>query len=273
MVERDGVSIAAGVPTMWNAVLQSAPDPRAFATLRVAASGGASLPAAVLGCFQERFGCTLLEGYGLTETTGAATFNGLDRMRKPGRVGAALDGCEVRVVDDHGRALQAGEVGEVVVRGPVVMKGYWRRPEATAEALPDGLLHTGDLGELDEDGDLRIVDRKKDLIIRGGYNVYPREVEEVLFEHPDVVEVAVVGVPDSHYGEEVGAAVALRAGSTLSMPELRAWAKQRLSAYKVPRRVMVVPELPKGPTGKVLRRSIDREQLGAATVERPIMTS
>lgn len=270
-VARDRVTVAAGVPTMWNALLHSGADPQAFTSLRLAASGGASLPEEVLRAFQERFGCTILEGYGLTETTGAATFNGLHRPRKPGRVGVALEGCEVRVVDDQDAELPAGEVGEVLIRGPVVMNGYWRRPEETESALRNGWLHTGDLGELDEDRDLRIVDRKKDLIIRGGYNVYPREVEEVLFEHPDVIEVGVVGIPDEHYGEEVGAAVVLRPGSDVSMAELRAWAKQRLSAYKVPHRLLVLPELPKGPTGKVLRRAIDRRRLAAATVEQPIM--
>lgn len=266
MLARDHITVAAGVPTMWNAVLHAASTvgADAFASLRLAASGGASLPDEVLRAFSERFGCTILEGYGLTETTGAATFNGIDRARKPGRVGIALPGCEVRVVGPDRRDLGAGQVGEVLIRGPVVMKGYWGRPEATAEALRDDWLRTGDLGEIDGDGDLRIVDRKQDLIIRGGYNVYPREVEEVLFGHPDIVEAAVVGIPDEHYGEEVGAAVVLKPGSTLSIQELRGWARERLSAYKVPRCLLVMEALPKGPTGKVLRRAIDRDLLAAA---------
>ena len=268
MLVRDRVTVAAGVPTMWNAILHGTPgiSAESFSSLRLAASGGASLPEEVLRTFSQRFGCMILEGYGLTETTGAATFNGLDRMRKPGRVGVALPGCAIRVAGPGGRALGTSEVGEVLVRGPVVMKGYWNRPEATAEALRDGWLSTGDLGEIDEDGDLRIVDRTKDLIIRGGYNVYPREVEEVLFGHPDVVEAAVIGIPDAHYGEEVGAAVVLRPGSTLSMAELRRWAKERLSAYKVPHRLLVMETLPKGSTGKILRRAIDRDLVAGAVV-------
>jgi long-chain acyl-CoA synthetase len=268
MLARDRVTVAAGVPTMWNAVLHAAQaaDAGTFASLRLVASGGASLPDEVLRAFSERFGCTILEGYGLTETTGAATFNGIDRVRKPGRVGIALPGCEVHVVGPDRRDLGAGQVGEVLIRGPVVMKGYWGRPEVTAEVLRDGWLRTGDLGEIDEDGDLRIVDRKQDLIIRGGYNVYPREVEEVLFGHPDIVEAAVVGIPDEHYGEEVGAAVVLKPGAALSVQELRGWARERLSAYKVPRCLLVMEALPKGPTGKVLRRAIDRDLMAAAII-------
>jgi long-chain acyl-CoA synthetase len=268
MLARDHVTVAAGVPTMWNAVLHASSTAGAgtFASLRLAASGGASLPEEVLRAFSERFGCTILEGYGLTETTGAATFNGIDRARKPGRVGIALPGCEIRVVGPDRRDLGAGQVGEVLVRGPVVMKGYWGRPEATAAVLRDGWLRTGDLGEIDQDGDLRIVDRKQDLIIHGGYNVYPREVEEVLFGHPDIVEAAVVGIPDEHYGEEVGAAVVLKPGCTLSIRELRGWAGERLSAYKVPRSLLVMEALPKGPTGKVLRRAIDRSRMAAAII-------
>jgi long-chain acyl-CoA synthetase len=176
-------------------------------------------------------------------------------------VGRALPGCEIRVRDDAGKDLPAGEVGEVHIRGPVVMKGYWRGSDATAEVLRDGWLRTGDLGALDPDGDLRIVDRKKDLIIRGGYNVYPREVEEVLHEHPDIVEAAVIGVPDDRYGEEVAAVIALCPGAQITTAELRARAKERLSAYKVPQIVSVVDALPKGATGKILKRAIDRTEL------------
>jgi long-chain acyl-CoA synthetase len=268
LVRRDRVSVLAGVPTMYNALLRAGTDagPQDFASLRLAASGGASLPAEVIRGFGERFGCVILEGYGLTETTGAVTFNGLERERKVGAVGVALPGVRVRIARPDGSAAEVGEVGEVRVSGPIVMKGYWRRPEATAEALDGEWLRTGDLGAVDEDGDLRIVDRKKDLIIRGGYNVYPREVEEVLYEHPDIVEVAVVGVPDEHYGEEVSAVVVLRAGATLRLDELRAWAKERLSGYKVPRLLQVVDSLPKGPTGKVLKRAIDLAGLTSSSV-------
>lgn len=259
MLRRDRLTFMAGVPTMWNAMLRASggADPSDFADLRLASSGGASLPGEVLRAFEERFGCAIIEGYGLTETTGTATFPDRSRPAKPGHVGVAVPGCQVAVRGDDGADLPAGEVGEVHIRGPVVMKGYWNRPDATGEALRDGWLRTGDLGGLDADGDLRIVDRKKDLVIRGGYNVYPREVEEVLYEHPDIVEAAVIGIPDDHYGEEVAAAVALRPGTGLTADTLRAWAKERLSAYKVPHLIAMVDELPKGATGKILKRAID----------------
>ncbi len=266
MIASDEVTVFAGVPTMYNAILQAseAIDRSALATLRLCASGGASLPEEVLRAFADRLGVTILEGYGMTETTGAATFNGLGRERKPGMVGLPLPGMAVKVVDAEGTELPIGEVGEVLFCGPVVMRGYRNRPEATAETVVDGWIHTGDLGTIDADGDLRIVDRKKDLIIRGGYNVYPREVEEVLYEHPDIVEVAVVGVPHDHYGEEVAAVVALRPGLDGDPVALRAWAKERLSAYKAPRLFSFVDVLPKGPTGKILKREIDRDALVVA---------
>ncbi|GGS45682.1 class I adenylate-forming enzyme family protein [Actinokineospora fastidiosa] len=250
----------AGVPTMWNALLHAAGAGGAgeFAGLRHASSGGASLPAEVMRAFEERFGCAILEAYGLTETCGAATYQDPGRPYKPGHVGIPLPGCAIAIRDEGGADLPAGEVGEVHISGPVVMKGYWNRPDATAEVLRDGWLRTGDLGTLDADGDLRIVDRKKDMMIRGGYNVYPSEVEEVLYGHPDIVEAAVVSVPDDHYGEEVAAVITLRPGAELATEDLRAWAKERLSAYKVPHLVAVVDELPKGPTGKILKRAIDR---------------
>ncbi len=269
MLRRDRLTMMSGVPTMWNALLHAPAGPtdkEDFATLRLAASGGAAMPAEVMNAFEQRFGCVILEGYGLSETTGAATFNGLHRERKPSCVGIALPRCEVEVRGADGAEVPAGEVGEVHIRGPVVMKGYWNREDATKEALDaDGWLKTGDLGTEDEDGDIRIVDRKKDLIIRGGYNVYPREVEEVLYEHPDVVEVAVIGVPDEHFGEEVAAVVALRPGAEWDAAEFRAWAKERLSAYKVPRLFQVMDALPKGPTGKILKRAIDAEAVRTAS--------
>jgi long-chain acyl-CoA synthetase len=261
LLRRDRLTMMSGVPTMWNALLHAPAgesDKEDFATLRLAASGGAAMPAEIMNAFEERFGCVILEGYGLSETTGAATFNGLHRERKPSCVGIALPRCAVEIRDDDGAEVPTGEVGEVHIQGPVVMSGYWDRPEATAEVLDaDGWLKTGDLGTADADGDIRIVDRVKDLIIRGGYNVYPREVEEVLYEHPDVVEVAVVGVPDEHFGEEVAAVLALRPDAVFDADAFRGWAKERLSAYKVPRRFQVVETLPKGPTGKILKRAID----------------
>ena len=175
--------------------------------------------------------------------------------------GALCHGMQIEIRDPSDAPVAPGEVGEVCLKGPIVMKGYWNNPQATERVLRDGWLHTGDLGTLDEDGDLRIVDRLKDLIIRGGYNVYPGEVEEVLYEHPSIVEAAVVGVPDERYGEEVAAVVVLADGAELDRDTLRAWAKERLSAYKVPHLVEFVPALPKGPSGKILKRAIDRDRL------------
>ncbi|AOW93049.1 AMP-dependent synthetase [Rhodococcus sp. WMMA185] len=268
MLRRDRLTIMAGVPTMWNAMLHAADgaNPQDFANLRIAISGGASLPGKVAREFESRFGCTILEGYGLTETTAFGTFNDIDRGGKIGYTGRAVPRTEVVVMDHDGVPCPPGTVGEVFVRGATVMKGYWNRPSDTAEALStEGWLRTGDLGETDADGDLRIVDRAKDLIIRGGYNVYPSEVEEVLYSYPDIVEAAVVGVPDDYYGEEVAAVVSTAPGVELDTAQLTEWARERLSAYKIPRIVSVVDTLPKGSTGKILKRSIDRTALRDST--------
>ncbi|MGB6245716.1 AMP-binding protein [Gordonia sp. (in: high G+C Gram-positive bacteria)] len=263
MLRRDRLTIMCGVPTMWNAMLHAASNasPADFASLRVAVSGGASLPGAVAAAFEEKFGCTLLEGYGLTETTAIATFNDIDRGGKIGSVGGPMPRMSVEVRDPgDGHALPAGEIGEVFVAGPTVTTGYWNRPDATATAItPDGRLRTGDLGVLDADGDLRIVDRLKDLIIHGGYNVYPGEVEEVLYRHPDIVEAAVIGIPDDHYGEQVAALIVTTEGSALDAAGVDAWTREHLSAYKIPRVVRFADALPKGSTGKILKRAIDRD--------------
>jgi long-chain acyl-CoA synthetase len=224
--------------------------------LRLCVSGGASLPVELMREFESRFGCTILEGYGLSETSPVATFNHPDRPRKPGSIGTPISGVEVRVVDPEGKDLPAGEVGEILIRGHNVMKGYWQRPEATAEAVVDGWFHTGDLARADSEGYLFIVDRIKDLVIRGGYNVYPREVEEVLYEHPAVAEAAVIGIPDPMLGQEVAAAVALKPGATATPEELRAFVKAQVAPQKYPRHVWLMDELPKGPTGKLLKREI-----------------
>ncbi|GCE43726.1 Long-chain-fatty-acid--CoA ligase [Rhodococcus wratislaviensis] len=261
MMRRDDLTMMVGVPTMWNAMLHAAGDADAadFAHLRVAVSGGASLPGEIARSFEARFGCTILEGYGLTETTALGTFNDVDRGGKIGFVGGAVPRLEVDIRDPKGSPCPAGTVGEVYIKGETVMKGYWNRPDATAAAITtDGWFRTGDLGEFDTDNDLRIVDRLKDLIIRGGYNVYPGEVEEVLYQHPDIIEAAVVGVPDDHYGEEVMAVVTRRPGSELTDQEIEAWSREKLSAYKIPRIVRFVDQLPKGATGKILKRDIDR---------------
>ncbi len=198
----------------------------------------------------------MLEGYGLSETSPVSSFNHIDRERKPGSVGTPIAGVEMKVVDDADRDLPLGEVGEIVIRGENVMKGYWQRPDATAEAMRGGWFHSGDLARIDDDGYFFIVDRKKDMIIRNGFNIYPREIEEVLYEHPAVREAAVVGIPHDEFGEEVGAAVSLKAGATATPEELRDFVKEQVAAFKYPRTVWIVDDLPKGPTGKILKREI-----------------
>jgi long-chain acyl-CoA synthetase len=257
LIEQQRVTVFQGVPTMYSALLH-APGLENYDTssLRLCVSGGAALPVEVLHSFEQRFDAVVLEGYGLSETSPVVSFNHPDSVRKPGSIGTPIDGVQVRIVDDTGAPVPVGEVGELAVRGHGVMRGYWQRPEATAEAIPDGWFRTGDLGRADEEGYLYIVDRKKQLIIRGGYNVYPREIEEVLHEHPAVAEVAVVGLKHATLGEEVGAAVALAPGASATEDELRAFAKERVAAYKYPRHVWLVDALPKGPTGKILHREV-----------------
>jgi long-chain acyl-CoA synthetase len=257
MIGREKVTIFEGVPTMYSALLHSPARATAdVSSLRLCVSGGAALPVEVLRQFEEAFGCPILEGYGLSETSPVASFNHPDRPRKAGSIGTPIAGVEMRAVDDAGHDVPQGEVGEIAIRGHNVMKGYWRKPDATAAAIPDGWFRTGDLARIDEDGYFFIVDRKKELIIRGGYNVYPREIEEALHEHPAVAEVAVVGIPHDSLGEEVAAAVALKPGATATPDELKAFAKARVAAYKYPRYVWLVDQLPKGPTGKILRREV-----------------
>ncbi len=265
---RDGVTVFQGVPTMYNAMLHAnGADSADASTLRLCMSGGAAIPVELIRGFEEKFGSPILEGYGLSETSPVASFNHPDRERKPGSIGTPIEGVEMQVWDEQGNELPQGEVGEIVIRGHNVMKSYWERPEATAEAInSDGWFRTGDMAKVDEDGYFFIVDRKKDLIIRGGYNVYPREVEEVLYEHPAIQEAAVVGIPDDALGEEVGAVVVLKEGGSLDAQEVKAYVKEQVAAYKYPRKVWFVDELPKGPTGKILKREIEvPEQVKAGT--------
>jgi long-chain acyl-CoA synthetase len=257
IIQRDKVTIFAGVPTMYNAFM-SVPNADEYDTssLVTCVSGGAAMPGEILRGFEEKFGCVILEGYGLSETSPVASFNHREIGRKVGSIGTPIEGVEMKVVDDEGNEVPQGEVGEIVIKGPNVMKGYWNKPEATAEVMRGGWFHTGDMAKVDEDGFFFIVDRKKDMIIRGGYNVYPREIEEVLYEHPAVRECAVLGVPDEQWGEEVGAAVALKPGAEATPEELREYVKSQVAAYKYPRHIWIVDELPKGPTGKILKREI-----------------
>jgi long-chain acyl-CoA synthetase len=257
IIERDQVTVFEGVPTMYTAMLH---HPKAgqfdVSSLSLCVSGGAAMPLEVMRGFETKFGCVIIEGYGLSETSPVASFNHPDRPRKPGSIGTPVRGSEMKVVDENGKQLPAGHVGEIVIRGENVMNGYWRLPAETAAATVDGWFRTGDLARVDDDGYFFIVDRKKDMIIRGGYNVYPREIEEVLYEHPAVKEVAVIGVPDDYLGEEVGAAVILRDGSDATADDIREFAKREIAAYKYPRHIWLVDELPKGPTGKILKREI-----------------
>ncbi|MEE1829644.1 long-chain-fatty-acid--CoA ligase [Streptomyces sp. SP17KL33] len=254
-IARDGATVFEGVPTMYAALLQH-PAGADVSTLRMCVSGGASLPVEILHGFERGFGCAVLEGFGMSETSPVVTFNHPDRPRKAGSIGTPIQDVEVRLLDDKGQDVAPGEVGELAVRGPNVMKGYWNRPEETAAAIPDGWLRSGDLARQDEDGYLYIVDRKKDMIIRGGYNVYPREIEEALHEHPAVALAAVVGVPHAHLGEEIAAAVVLRPGAHATPDELREFVKDRVAAYKYPREVWLMDSLPTGPSGKILKREI-----------------
>jgi long-chain acyl-CoA synthetase len=257
VIQRDGVTVFEGVPTMYAAMLNT-PGREAYdvSSLRTCVSGGAALPVEILKDFEATFGSIVLEGYGLSETSPVACFNHPGMRRKPGSIGTPIEGVELRILDDSGAEVAAGEVGELVVRGPNVMKGYWRMPEATAQTIVDGWLRTGDMARQDEDGFFYIVDRKKDLIIRGGYNVYPREVEEAVYEHPAVAEAAVIGIPHPSLGEEVGLAVVLKGGASATPEDVRAFVKERVAAYRYPRHVWILDALPKGATGKILRREI-----------------
>ncbi|MEV0620471.1 long-chain fatty acid--CoA ligase [Nonomuraea sp. NPDC050404] len=255
VIRRDGVTVFQGVPTMFIALLDH-PGASDMSMLRVCASGGAALPLDVLRAYDARFGCEIIEGYGLSETSPVSATNRGGGHRRPGSIGWPIRGVEMKIVDEDGRELPTGEIGEIVVRGPNVMKGYWNDPETTAEVIRDGWFHTGDLGRTDEDGYFFLVDRRRDVIIRGGYTVYPREVEEVLYEHPAVRQAAVFGVPHPELGEEIEAVVALRA--PVSCEDLRDYVRERVAAYKYPRRVSCVDELPMSPTGKILKRAIIR---------------
>ncbi len=259
IIQRDRVNLFEGVPTMYGAMLHH-PERERFdvSTLKLCVSGGSAMPVELMRGFEQAFGCRILEGYGLSETSPVASFNPPDGVRKPGSIGTPIEGVEMKVVDDEGGEVPQGEVGEIVIRGHNVMSGYWNDSDATDAAIREGWLYTGDMATVDEDGYFFIVDRKKDMIIRGGYNVYPREIEEILYEHPGVMEAAVVAVPHEELGEEVGAAIALKQGADPSAEELRNFVKEQVAAYKYPRYVWFVDELPKGPTGKILKREIER---------------
>ncbi|WP_432030663.1 long-chain-fatty-acid--CoA ligase [Streptomyces sp. 1222.5] len=260
LMVKEGVNTFHGVPTMFVALAAAAADAPALPELRVCVSGGASLPVAVLERFEAAFGARVYEGYGLSETSPTATVNQPAFGTRAGTIGHPLWGIDVEIaraeVEDRVELLPAGELGEVVIRGHNVFSGYLGRPEATAEAVVDGWFRTGDLGTKDADGFLRIVDRKKDVIIRGGYNVYPREVEEVLMRHPGIAQVAVIGLPDELHGEEVCAVVVPAPGTAPDAAAITEWSKEHLGRHKYPRRVEITDAMPLGPSMKVLKREL-----------------
>lgn len=260
-MERERVNFWIGVPTMYWAILKFVEETgydisRIRRHLKVPTSGGAPMPIEVMQRFEAIFGLRVLEGYGLSETSPVACFNQFERPSKPGTVGQPIFGVEVKCFDENDREVPRGERGEIVIRGHNVMKGYYKRPEATAEAFRSGWFHTGDIGVVDEEGYISIVDRKKDMILRGGYNIYPRELEEVIMTHPAVSLVAVVGVPCERLGEEVKAFVVLKPGANLSEEEFTEWCKTQFAANKYPRHVEFRDELPIGGTGKILKRAL-----------------
>ena len=262
VAEFEPVTISA-VPTILAAVLNAPGAPTGGTSLRYVICGAAPLSRELLEAFQDRFGIRILEGYGLTETTCVSSINPYYGVRKPGSIGLPVRQQEMRIVDPDGKEMPRGEFGEIIIRGPNVMPGYLNRPEATAESIRDGWLHTGDVGYVDEDGYFFIVDRSKDMIIRGGENIYPREIEEVLYEHEGVMECAVIGIPHDVRGEEVLAVLAPKPGIELDVEELAAFAKERLAKYKLPARFEIRPELPKTATGKIEKGPL-RDEFGKA---------
>ena len=260
-IEEHRVTLVMGVPTIYIALLDARVSPQALSSVRLFKSAAATMPVEIARRWQETYGKTVYEGYGLTETSPAATFNHEYEYR-PGSVGTPVDMVEMRVVDAEDREVPPGTWGEVVFRGPNVMLGYWNRPHETAEAMRTGWFHTGDIGYLDEDGYLYLVDRVKDMINSAGFKIWPREVEEALYQHPAVCECAVAGVPDPIKGEIAKAYIVLRAGGKATEQELDAYCRGRLAAYKVPRAFAFVDHLPKNAAGKVLKRVL-REQEAA----------
>jgi long-chain acyl-CoA synthetase len=258
LMQQHKVTVFAGVPTMYFALLHH-PEAARFdvSALKLCVSGGSAMPVEVMNAFDAKYGVNILEGYGLSETSPVASFNRLDRAKKPGSIGLPIWGVEFRLEDNDGKVVEGvGEPGEICIRGHNIMKGYYKRPEANAESIRDGWFHSGDIAVRDAEGYYAIVDRKKDMIIRGGFNVYPREIEEVLYGHPAVMEAAVIGIPHASHGEEVKAVLALKPGHSATVEEITAYCKERLAAYKYPREVVFMDALPKGPTGKILKREL-----------------
>ncbi|MGE0788268.1 MAG: long-chain fatty acid--CoA ligase [Sandaracinaceae bacterium] len=251
------VNLFAGVPTMYFALLHYPEASNYKLGLKFCVSGGSAMPVEVMKAFDEKYGVSILEGYGLSETSPVASFNRLDRPKKPGSIGLPIWGVEFKLVDADDETITENDApGEICIKGHNVMKGYYKKPEANEETFKGGWFHTGDVATRDAEGYYFIVDRKKDMIIRGGFNVYPREIEEVLYAHPAIGEAAVIGVPHASHGEEVKAVVALKQGKTATADEIIGYCKEKLAAYKYPRVVEFMDSLPKGPTGKILKREL-----------------
>jgi long-chain acyl-CoA synthetase len=261
LLEQEDVTFFAGVPTMYWGLLNALSDgvdvERIARNMRVAVSGGSSLPMEIIRAVKERFGLQILEGYGLSETSPVATFSDPDSEPRPGSIGIPIWGVQVKLIDENWNTIEgADEIGEIAIRGHNIMRGYYNRPEATAEVMNNGWFRSGDLGRRDKDGFYYIVDRAKDMIIRGGFNVYPREIEEVLMTHEAVSLAAVIGVPDPQHGEEIKAYVIRTAGATITEDELVAWGKEQMAGYKYPRLVTFADSLPMTATGKLLKREL-----------------
>jgi long-chain acyl-CoA synthetase len=257
-----GITSFGSVATMLSILLNNYPEgvPAGLKTeqLRFAMCGSAPVPAETLKRFEETFNCLVIEGYGLSESTCRSTFNPPDQRRRAGSCGMPI-GNEMKVVDEEDQEVPVGELGEIVLRGENILSGYFKNPEATERAFRGGWFHTGDIGYCDAEGFYYIVDRKSDMIIRGGENIYPREIDEVLYKHPAIAAAATIGVPDQLYGEEVAAFVVLKDGVELEGDEVIEYCRQHLADYKCPKSVRIVKDIPKGPTGKLLKRELARQ--------------
>jgi long-chain acyl-CoA synthetase len=261
LMQKEDITFFAGVPTMYwgllGALTEDVDVDRIARNLRVSVSGGSALPVEIIRKFKEKFHVQILEGYGLSETSPVATFSDPESDPRPGSIGVPIWGVECRLVDEDWKTVEgADEIGEIAIRGHNIMKGYYNRPEATADVMKDGWFKTGDLGHRDEDGFYYIVDRAKDMIIRGGFNVYPREIEEVLMTHEAVSLAAVVGVPHDSHGEEIKAYVIKNEGAQITEDELIAWCKEQMAGYKYPRIIEFATDLPMTATGKILKREL-----------------
>jgi long-chain acyl-CoA synthetase len=267
-VSKYRATIFSGVPTIYQILLATPYGADLdLGSLRYGVCGAAPMPVETIRKFEEKFNMIIIEGYGLTEATAGSTANPIDGVRKIGSIGIPFAESEVEIFDDDDHEMPEGQVGEIVIRGGHVMKGYYNKPEDTAKALKGGWLHTGDMAYKDGDGYLFIVDRKKEMVIRGGENIYPKELEEIMYSHPDVQEAAVVGVKDEIYGEEVMACVVPKAGRTIAVEEFRAWCRENMASYKVPKYVEIRENLPKNILGKILKKELKNQLKGEGKLQ------